>query len=121
MIRNYIKTAFRSLSKNKGFTFINVFGLALGLASCLIIILYVADELSYDRYNIKYDRIYRVDTDLKYGNNETSFAITAPPVADVLVKELPEVEKSIRIGKGSNFRFKKGTDIIEEKNVFLLF
>jgi len=65
MFKNYLKTAFRSLLKNKGFTFINVLGLALGLATCLLIVFYVFDELSYDRYNTKYDRIYRVNTDLK--------------------------------------------------------
>ena len=118
MIKNYLKTAFRSLLRNKGFTFINVFGLALGLATVLLIVLYVVDELSYDRYNNNHDRIYRVNTDLKYGSNETAFAITAPPVADALVKEFPEVERSMRIGAGENFRFKKGNEIIEEKNVF---
>lgn len=114
MIKNYIKTAFRSLLKNKGFTFINVFGLALGLATCLLIVFYVFDELSYDRYNTKYERIYRVNTDLKYGGTVTSFAISAPPVGDAMVKEFPEVEKSTRIALAINLRFKKGNEIIQE-------
>src|ERR1700710_1193595 len=99
MIRNFIKAAIRSLLKNKGFTFINIIGLALGLATCLLIVFYVFDELSYDRFNTKKDRIYRVDTDIKAGGNETSFAITAPPVGDALAKEFPEVEHAMRIGK----------------------
>src|SRR4051812_43741686 len=106
MFKNYLKTAFRSLLKNKGFTAINILGLALGLTTCLLIVFYVIDELSYDRYNTKHDRIYRVNTDLKYGGNETSFAITAAPVADALLKEFPEVENSMRIGMGINIRFK---------------
>lgn len=114
MIRNYLKTAIRSLLKNKGFTFINVFGLALGLATCLLIVFYVFDELSYDRYNTKYERIYRVNTDLKYGGTVTSFAIAAPPVGDAMVKEFPEVERSTRIALAINFRFKKGNEIIQE-------
>jgi len=118
MFKNYLKTAFRSLLKNKGFTAINILGLALGLTTCLLIVFYVFDELGYDRYNIKYDRIYRVNTDLKYGSNETSFAITAAPVADALLKEFPEVEKSTRIGGGVNIRFKKGNEAIDEKNGF---
>jgi len=118
MFKNYIKTAVRSLLRNKGFTFINVFGLALGLATVLLIVFYVVDELSYDRFNIKADRIYRVNTDLKYGANQTSFAITAPPVADALAKEFPEVEKSMRIGQAVNVRFKKGDEVIEEKGGF---
>src|ERR1700761_2703324 len=118
MFKNYIKTAFRSLLKNKGFTLINVLGLALGLATCLLIVFYVIDELSYDRFNTKYERIYRVNTDLKVGSNETSFAITAPPVGDVLVKEYPEVESTMRIGQGVNIRFKKGNEVLEEKKAF---
>jgi putative ABC transport system permease protein len=118
MIKNQIKTALRSLLKNKGFTFINILGLALGLATCLLIVFYVVDELSYDRYNTKYERIYRVNTDLKYGGNETSFAVAAPPVADALLKEFPEVERSMRIGGGVNIRFKKGNEVIDEKNAF---
>jgi putative ABC transport system permease protein len=118
MISNYLKTVFRSLLKNKGFTFINILGLALGLATCLLIVFYVIDELSYDRFNTKYERIYRVNTDLKAGSNETSFAITAAPVADALVKEFPEVERSMRIGQGVNVRFKKGNEVIDEKKAF---
>src|ERR1700744_5635245 len=118
MIKNYIKTAFRSLLKNKGFTFLNVLGLALGLSICLLIVFYVVDELSYDRYNKKFERIYRVNTDLKVGTTETSFAITPAPVADALLKEFPEVENSMRFGQAANIRFKKGNDIIDEKNAF---
>ncbi|WP_439695945.1 ABC transporter permease [Mucilaginibacter sp. AW1-7] len=119
MIRNYIKTAFRSLLKNKGFTFINILGLAMGLATCLLIVLYVVDELSYDRYNAKYERIYRVNTDLKYGGVITSFAIAAPPVGDALKNNFPEVENAVRISPALNIRFKKGSqDIAEDKVVY---
>jgi putative ABC transport system permease protein len=118
MIKNYIKTAFRSLQKNKGFTAINVLGLALGLATCLLIVFYVFDELSYDRYNTKHERIYRVNTDIKAGGNVTSFAVSAPPVGDALVKEFPEVERAMRIGQGINIRFKKGNDVLDEKKAF---
>ncbi|MCQ6960893.1 ABC transporter permease [Mucilaginibacter aquariorum] len=118
MLKNFLKTAFRSLLKNKGFTFINVLGLALGLTICLLIVFYVVDELSYDRFNTKYDRIYRVNTDLKYGGTTTSFAIAAPPVASALAKEFPEVESSARLSAAINIRFKKNDEIIEEKTVF---
>ncbi|WP_295799513.1 ABC transporter permease [Mucilaginibacter sp.] len=114
MFKNHLKTAFRSLLKNKGFTAINILGLALGLTTCLFIVFYVFDELSYDRYNIKYDRICRVNTDLKYGGVVTSFAIAAPPVGDAMVREFPEVEKSTRIALAINLRFKKGSEVIEE-------
>ncbi len=119
MIRNYIKTAYRSLLKNKGFTFINILGLALGLATSLLIVFYVVDELSYDRYNTRYQSIYRVNTDLKYGGVVTSFAIAAPPVGDALKNAFPEVENAVRISPALNIRFKKGTeDIAEDKVIY---
>lgn len=117
MIRNYLKIALRTLLKNKGFTFINILGLALGLAVCLLIVLYVVDELSYDRHNTKYERIYRVNSDLKYGGVLTSFAIVAPPVADALKTNFPEVENAVRISPALNIRFKKGTEEIAEDKV----
>lgn len=114
MIRNFIKTAFRSLLKNKGFTFINLLGLVLGLTICLIIVFYVFNELSYDLYNTRADRIYRVNTDLKTAGTTTLFAITAPPVAEAMLKEFPEVEAATRIALAINIRVKKGTEVIEE-------
>ena len=75
MFRNYLKIAFRSLRKSKGFTALNIIGLASGLAVCLLIVLYVTDELSYDRYNVNADRIYRVDED-SYINNTRYDAVT---------------------------------------------
>jgi putative ABC transport system permease protein len=60
MLRNYLKIALRNLLKHKGYTFINVFGLAVGIACCVLILLFVRDELSYDRFHEKADRIYRV-------------------------------------------------------------
>ena len=118
MIKNLIKTAFRSLLKNKGFTFINIIGLALGLATCLLIMLYVFDELSYDKFNTNHQRIYRVNTDLNYGGTLSSFAIAAPPVAGALKAELPEVENAVRLSAAQNIRFKKSEEVINEKDVF---
>ena len=115
MFKNYIKTAFRSLLKNKGFTIINILGLALGLATCLLIVFYVVDELSYDQYNTKADRIYRVNTDIKYGGNSSSYAISPPPMAASL-GVFPEVEKAVRLIASSGTRFRKGNEnIIEDK------
>ena len=114
MIRNYLKVAVRTLLKNKGFTFINILGLALGLATCLLIIFYVVEELSYDRYNTKYDRIYRANTDITDNGTISSYALTPTPVADALNREFPEVEKAIRITPAYNIRFKKGNDIVRE-------
>ncbi len=117
MIRNYIKTAFRSLLKNKGFTVLNVLGLSLGLASCLLIIFYVVDELSYDRYNAKADRIYRVNEDLKLGENNVKYAVCMPPLAQTLKSEFPCVENTVRIKNVGLRHVKKGATNIVENNV----
>jgi len=115
MFKNYIKTAWRSLKKNKAFTAINVFGLALGLTACLLIVLYVVDELSYDRYNTKADRIYRVNEDLKLGNNSVNYAVCMAPLAQTLKIDFPDVEDAVRIKKVA-FHVKKGPENILEYN-----
>lgn len=79
MLTNYLKIAWRTLRKQQGFTFINIFGLAVGLACCMLIMLYVLDELSFDRYNTKADRIYRVQSDIKFGGSDMNFRRFAGP------------------------------------------
>ena len=80
MIKNYLKIAFRNLWNNKGFSAINITGLAVGLATCLLMVFYVTDELSYDTYNVKADRIYRVDGDIKFGGNHFILAVAPDPL-----------------------------------------
>ncbi|MDB5158637.1 MAG: hypothetical protein JWR50_3344 [Mucilaginibacter sp.] len=123
MIKNYIKTAYRSLKKSKGFTAINVLGLSVGLATCLLIVLYVADELSYDKYNKKADRIYRITENARLNGNEASYAGSEKPLLNA-IKDFPEVEKTTRIIPKNNlfktsqkFNIKKGSTNIQEKNV----
>jgi putative ABC transport system permease protein len=119
MIKNYIKTAFRGLMKNKGFTFINVFGLALGLATCLLIVFYVFDELSYDHYNIKSDRIFRVNNEIKFGGNENSYAVVPAPTAAALKADFPEIEQVARFRDRGGNQVKKGKqNIVEDRMVY---
>src|SRR5580692_3707380 len=95
MFKNYLKTAFRSLRKNKGFTAINVLGLSVGLATCLLIVFYVVDELSYDKYNVNAERIYRITEIARLNGNEASYAGAEKPLMDA-IKVFPEVEKMAR-------------------------
>lgn len=119
MIKNYIKTAFRGLMKNKGFTFINVFGLALGLATCLLIVFYVFDELSFDSFNEKADRIYRVDNNIKFGGNENSYAVSPAPVAAAMKADFAEVEQVARMRDRGGSQVKKGVrNIIEDRMIY---
>lgn len=117
MIGVHLTTAFRRLKKNKGFTFLNIAGLAMGLAVCLLIVFYVIDETSYDRYNTKGDRIYRVNTDTKINSSVTSSAIAAPKVSEALRINFPEIEKTVRLFPDENVRFKKGDELVMEKKV----
>jgi putative ABC transport system permease protein len=117
MFKNYIKTAVRSLYKNKGFTAINILGLALGLATCLLIVFYVVDELSYDRYNTKADRIYRVNEDLKLGENNVQYAVAMPPLAKTLKVEYPYIEDATRIKAAGTTHVKKGNINMVENRV----
>ncbi|GAA3994358.1 ABC transporter permease [Mucilaginibacter dorajii] len=117
MIRNYIKTAFRTLRKNLGFTAINVLGLALGLATCLLIVFYVVDELSYDRYNVNADRIFRINNDIKFGGNDQSYASSPAPLAAALAADIPEVEKSVRLINKWGYNVKKGNQNIKEDHM----
>jgi len=114
MIKNYFKTAFRGLLKNKGFTAINVLGLALGLATCLLIVFYVFDELSYDRYNVKADRIFRINNDIKFGGNQNSYAVTPAPAAAALKADFPEIEQVVRFRRRGGNQVKKGNQNIQE-------
>ena len=78
MIKNYLKIAWRNLVKHKSFSFINILGLAIGIGACLIIFLYVHDELTFDLYNVKADRIARVTT--RMHTPESDLVIATSPV-----------------------------------------
>ena len=97
MIRNYFKIAWRSILKNKGIFSINIFGLAIGIASCLLIMLFVLDELSYDRFNEKADEIVRVVFKAKVNGEEIKEAVVMAPVAEALKREFPEVKDATRL------------------------
>ncbi len=124
MIRNYIKTAFRTLTKNKGFTAINVLGLSVGLATCLLIVFYVVDELSYDKYNTQADRIYRITINAMLNGHGGVYATSEGPLEAALKDNFPEIEKVTRMidNNGlavspSKFSIRKGNSNIQEKRV----
>ncbi|MDZ4148222.1 MAG: ABC transporter permease [Flavobacteriaceae bacterium] len=118
MLKNNFKIAFRNLLKNKGYSAINIFGLAMGLASCLLIALYVTDELSYDRYNLHADRIYRINTDFRIGGGDMHMTQTSDMMGELLKKDYPQVEESTRIYTSSGSKLiKKGNEFINEPRV----
>jgi len=97
MFKNYFKIALRNLRRNKAFTAINIAGLALGIAACLLIVLFVQHQLSFDRYNKKADRIVRVVLKGKMQVGEIKESHVMPPVAATLKKDFPEIEEATRI------------------------
>ena len=117
MIKNYFKIAFRNLVKNKFYTSINIIGLAAGIATCLLILLYVVDELSYDRYNVNAERIYRVNNEVKFGGNHFDMAIAPAMQGPAMVREFPEVEQYTRLRWHGSFLIKKGNENIQEQRV----
>src|SRR5450432_2597257 len=121
MIKNYLKIAFRNLSKNKVLSFINIFGLATGIACSLLIILFIKDELSFDKFNKNPERIYRVVKD--FVNDDGSRlpdATTPPALAPAMQKEIPEIENTVRIFSnwGSKYLIKYGDKKFYEEGLY---
>ena len=105
MFKNYFKIAYRNMTKQKGFTFINISGLAIGIACFLAIFLYVRFEKSYDNYHKDADRIYRVSTkiaDLNMPGNRNEFANISGPAAQTIKNNFPIVEKAARFVRRRN-------------------
>jgi len=101
MFKNYLKIAFRNIKKYKSYSFINIAGLAIGLGCGILIILFVQDELSFDRYHEKGDRIFRlVDSFDIEGGMSRHFALSSAPFAPALKRDFPEVEDSVRLFPG---------------------
>jgi putative ABC transport system permease protein len=116
MLRNYLKIALRNLLRNKVYSFINIGGLAVGMATCLLITLYVFDEISYDRFNEKADRIYRLDMDIKFGGLEKSYAVSPAPAGPAILRDYPFIENFVRI-RENGVVITKGRETINEHNV----
>jgi len=97
MLKNYVKIALRNIRKHKGYSFINIFGLAMGTACFILILIWIQDELSYDRFNKDSDRIYRVVKYSDYGGNELHVALTPGPLSQAMKDELPEVVEATSV------------------------
>ncbi len=97
MFQNNLKIAFRNLMAHKGFSFINIFGLALGTACCMYILLYVKDESSYDQHHADVDRIYRVTSILGPKDNPFPMATCSTPIPMAIKNDFPEVEEATRV------------------------
>ena len=103
MLRNYLTIAFRNVAKNKVFSAINIFGLGIGLAACLMIFQFVSFELSYDKFHDKFDRIYRVTNDrFQNGKLIQHGTITYPTIGPTMAKDFHEIETYTRLMPGGD-------------------
>lgn len=117
MLSNYLTIAFRNLWRQKAFTAINIVGLSVGLASCLLIVLYVLHELSYDSYHAHADRIYRMTMHARMDEKDINLAYSTGPSGQALLRESSGVEAVTRLRKEGAFLVKHGQDIIKEEKV----
>lgn len=128
MLTNYIKIAWRNLIRNKAFSAINIVGLAIGLATCLLITLFVLDELSYDRFNEKADRMVRVIFRGSSAGGNMNEAHVMPPTAQTLAADYPEVLEATRLRVGGtplitygDKTFKDNAFVYADSNFFQVF
>src|SRR5947209_3340633 len=111
MIKNYLRSAWRNIKRHKFISFINIFGLTTGITCCLLIITYIINELSYDKFNVNADRTYRVTRIFYSGPNAESLHLSsiAPPFGPLLKTAFPQIEKMTRV-------LPNGTNVLHYKD-----
>src|SRR5687768_16687033 len=97
MFRNYITIAFRNIKRNKAYSAINIFGLATGLACCLLLALYMQDEMSYDRHHDDLEDLYRLTTHMKKTDGVFEMKTSSAPIVWGIKEEVPEIETVTRL------------------------
>lgn len=121
MIKNYLKVAFRNILRHKVYSLINIFGLAIGMALCLLILVYVQDELSYDGFHEKADRIYRIAQTEDHNGDLTNVMRIAPGATTRLEIDFPEaIEKTVRIFPAGEVWTKYEDRLFREDKVFVV-
>ena len=128
MIKNYFRIALRNIQRHKGYSFINIVGLAMGMGCCILIILWVKDEMATDKYHAKLDSLYLVRTIQHYGSEVTRGAGSVPALAPALKAEYPEVLNAARFSNGQGehlleYRDKQFKELIQlaDPEIFELF
>src|SRR5450432_479323 len=118
MIKNLLLIALRNFKKDKWYSLLNVLGLTIGITFSLFLIFYIKDELSYDRYNTKVDRIYRVNSYIQEKDKNTDWAITQFPLGPTMKKDFPEVEEAVRFSGRERTLFKQGENNFYETQIY---
>ena len=119
MIKNLFLVAIRNFRRDKWYSLLNILGLTIGIAFSLFLLFYIKDELSYDRYNEKAGRIYRINANIKEADKDTMrWAVTPFPMGPALSKDYPEVEEAVRFVSNGKTLYKNGEIRLYEDKVF---
>ena len=119
LISNYLKTLLRSFKRDLFYSLINLFGLAIGLASAFLIFLYIQDEITYDRHFQDHERIYRLESYFEIKGKSDEFAITQLPLAPTLKDEYPEIESFVRFLPAGTTIFEHNGEIYQEDSIMI--
>src|ERR1700712_2400186 len=114
MLQTYLKLAYRNIIKDKAYSIINITGLAIGLASSILIFLWVQNELSYDKFNKNADQIYRITSD--FGDSKSAENSAGMPAG--LKAEMPVIKNTVRLGQSTSTLLEAGNKKFEEKRIF---
>jgi len=117
MLKNYLKVILRNIRKHKGYSFINITGLAIGMACCLLISIWVLDELSYDRFHTNAPQLYRVEEDQQYSGRVFHVTVTPHPLAPALIEEIPEILDATRYVWSGGLLFRYGEKAFFEYSI----
>src|SRR6185295_2444254 len=117
MIKNYFKTAWRNMLRNKTSSFINISGLSIGIACALFIVIFINNELSYDRFHKDADRIFQVVLNGNMNGQEFWAGNTPPPIGAALVNNIPEIESYTRFYKANDVVVRHEEKFFTEKDV----
>src|SRR5215217_5613567 len=119
MFKNYLKTALRNLWRSRTFSLINILGLSVGLACCMLIFLYSKDEISYDRFHEKKDNIYRITATMTHQDgNADKIASTGMKPGPTFKREIPEIEDFVRV-QSTNFNIKHGKEVFDQEALYV--
>lgn len=119
MGRHYLKIAWRNIKRNKGYSFLNISGISIGLAAFWLIALYVADELSYDKFFSNSEQIFRVVQHSNWDNGKMDIALTSSPFAVALKNKFPEVEEAVRINIEGGDLINYGNKSFSQEDIWL--
>jgi putative ABC transport system permease protein len=118
MIKNYFTVALRNIRRHAFYSLINIFGLAAGVTACLLVVIYITDELSYDKFHAGAENMYRIGLQGRFGDQEINTASSCPPLSAAMVREIPGVEAALRIDTRDNMVFKQGDKAFTEHGIF---